>query len=333
MKFYKVLIVDDIESIRVAIHDYLKSDYQVLTASNGFDALKILESQHIDIVISDIRMPDMDGITLIRKIQELYPFTKYSLITAYNINDYIKYAREYKIWNIIPKSSFLDLGFIKTMIYKLLSNDIFGFDKYFEPLQQKKIKLVELYRIAKERNANLEDRTVYHIHVHTEEERDKACEMIFLLLSKHQAPKSIRLILEELTLNARDYGSKQFQLPIKIQFGIFEKRLLLGVNDFSGKLNFQEVLRRLERNITYDLHGLPMSIHDERGRGIFIARENLDHLIFNIKENQETEVLGILDLESEFRNKTISMYKIKESSTPNIPDPKKQTLYDDIKTT
>lgn len=146
MKKHNILIVDDIESIRIAIIDFLSYEYNVFSASNGIEALEILKHYPIDMIISDIRMPDMDGITLLTNVQKLYPTTKYALITAYNINEYIQYARQYKIWNIIPKSSFLDLQFIKSMIYKLLSNDIFGFEKYFHDIKKISLKISELYK-------------------------------------------------------------------------------------------------------------------------------------------------------------------------------------------
>lgn len=149
-KPYSILIVDDIESLRVSIQDFLKKDYVVYVAESGYQALDILSKYPIDMIISDIRMLDMDGITLLKIVQKEYPNTKYALITAYNVNDYISFAKEYKIWNIIPKTSFLDLTFIKTMIYKLLTNDIFGFDKYFSDIQIVLIKLSEIYKLYKE---------------------------------------------------------------------------------------------------------------------------------------------------------------------------------------
>lgn len=308
---YKILIVDDNESIRFAMLDYLKKDFYVLSAENGIEALKILSQSHVDMIISDIRMPDMDGITLINQVKKQYPAIKYALITAYNINDYIRYAREYKIWNIIPKSSFLDMQFIKTMILKLLTNDIFGFDKYFKDVEYMNIKISDLYKFYKDENFFLENQKIYMISIQSEEQRFKVCDMIMEQFKKYQAPTIFRSLLEELTINARDYGSDNYQSPIKIQFGIYNNNFLFAVNDYRGTLNFEEVLYRLERNLTVDQNGLPLSIYDVHGRGFFIARENLDHLVINIKENIETEILGIYDRDNQFRNKAISLYKIK----------------------
>lgn len=306
-----ILVVDDIESIRLAIQDFLSTDYNVITAANGCEALEVLKHHSIDMIISDIRMPDMDGITLLTNVQKLYPDIKYALITAYNINDYIHYARKYKIWNIIPKSSFLDLQFIKTMIYKLLTNDIFSFKKYFPDIIIQTIKISELYKYHKNIEFYFSDKTIYIISIQSEEERFKICEMIYELFKRLDAPNIIRVLLEEFSINARDYGSENFKNPIKLQFGRYNKKFLIGVNDYRGILDFNEVLYRLERNLTLGKDGLPLAIHDEHGRGFFIARENLDHLIINIKEKVETEILGILDTENEFRYKAISLYKIK----------------------
>ncbi|MFN3605180.1 MAG: response regulator transcription factor [Leptonema sp. (in: bacteria)] len=310
-KKFSILIVDDIESIRVAIFDFLKTDYNVFVAENGKEAIEILSRSPIDMILSDVRMPDMDGLTLIRKVQKEFPKVRYALITAYNVNDYIAYARKYKIWNIIPKTSFLDLEFIRTMIYKLLTDDIFGFHQYFKDIRICSAKLSEIYKLYKNNVSYFPEKTLYELKIQSEEEREKVADLAYQLLLKQNAPKILRIIIEELTLNARDYGSMNYLIPFQFSFGIYENKFLIGVKDYRGILNFNEVLYRLERNVTFDKDGLPFSINDEHGRGLFIVRENLDHLIVNIEENRETEILGILESDNQFRNKTISMYKIK----------------------
>ncbi len=305
-----ILIVDDIESIRIAIADYLSNFYQVITTENGYHALDLLKKNQIHMVISDIRMPDMDGITLIQNIQNKYPDIKYALITAYNVNDYIHYARKYKIWNVIPKTSFLDLSYIKTMVYKLLSGDIFGYEKYFENIEYKTITIVDLYKFQRKNNYFLQNGICYEIRIQSEEERVKINEIVFDNLQNVGAPGIFRTIIEELTINARDYGTEFYQMEIKILFGYIQDKILFGVIDYNGKLDFENILHKLERNISLDKNGLPLSINDENGRGLFITRENVDHLIFNLKENQKTEILTILEKDNSIRSKTISMYKI-----------------------
>lgn len=63
MSKYKVLVVDDEDEIREAIWIYLKNeDISVIGAKDGVEALKVLESEEIHLILMDIMMPEMDGI-------------------------------------------------------------------------------------------------------------------------------------------------------------------------------------------------------------------------------------------------------------------------------
>jgi two-component system response regulator VanR len=68
-----ILIVDDEQILQEVCALWLKRDgyQQVLTASNGLEALVILETRKVDLLITDVHMPKMDGIVLIRTIREL----------------------------------------------------------------------------------------------------------------------------------------------------------------------------------------------------------------------------------------------------------------------
>ena len=71
---YTILIVDDDETLRNAlVYDYKKRGFTVFSAENGTKALELVLTERIDLVISDIRMPNGDGIELLRKIRERDP--------------------------------------------------------------------------------------------------------------------------------------------------------------------------------------------------------------------------------------------------------------------
>ncbi|MDF2542486.1 MAG: response regulator with CheY-like receiver domain and winged-helix DNA-binding domain [Herbinix sp.] len=62
---FHILVVDDNENIRKLMKTYLLQEgYEVFTASDGLEALDVLEKEHIDLLIVDIMMPNMDGYTL-----------------------------------------------------------------------------------------------------------------------------------------------------------------------------------------------------------------------------------------------------------------------------
>ena len=78
-----ILIVDDEESIRVSLEAILKKQYYVNTAETGLKALKMLQNDHYDLTLSDIKMDDMNGIALLKKVKEKFPKIPVLLMTGY----------------------------------------------------------------------------------------------------------------------------------------------------------------------------------------------------------------------------------------------------------
>lgn len=65
-----ILVAEDNESIRKLIVTYLQRDgYNTFPVTNGIDALNIIDTEHIDLIISDIMMPEMDGYTLTEELR------------------------------------------------------------------------------------------------------------------------------------------------------------------------------------------------------------------------------------------------------------------------
>lgn len=80
---FKILAVDDNETIRKLIATYLLRDgYQVFLASDGIEALDILDREHIDLMIADIMMPNMDGYTLTQELRTARYYFPILMITA-----------------------------------------------------------------------------------------------------------------------------------------------------------------------------------------------------------------------------------------------------------
>lgn len=79
-----LLIVEDEIEIASMLDDIVKdSPYEIIHACNGREALSILESRPIDLIISDIRMPEVDGIELFRKIEELGLKIPFAFLSAH----------------------------------------------------------------------------------------------------------------------------------------------------------------------------------------------------------------------------------------------------------
>lgn len=64
-----VLVVDDEHEVREVYRDFLEHRFEVLEAKDGADALEILHARHVDLMISDVHMPRMNGVELIRAVR------------------------------------------------------------------------------------------------------------------------------------------------------------------------------------------------------------------------------------------------------------------------
>ncbi len=80
----KVLIVDDESEMRVALETTLKREgYETRTAEDGMEALKFFANNHFDVVVSDVKMPHLNGVDLLRAIKQKSPKTNVIMMTAY----------------------------------------------------------------------------------------------------------------------------------------------------------------------------------------------------------------------------------------------------------
>lgn len=326
-----ILIVEDIQSIREGIKDLLAMDYKVFDAENYDSAVEILKSEKINLVITDIRMPGKSGLDLVKYIQKNYPDIIYALITAYNINDYIRFAKEHSVWNIIPKYSFLDIQVIQTMVYKLLTKDIFGVEKYFPS---------NFEVVSNQTDSGFEpppESGIIYKTIKSDKDRNILTGKIAKFMIQGGAPNSIQQVLEELTSNAMIRAPKdddgrykyQFELPSQdlivplenidlqpedyftIGYGQNKNSFILVTQDRFGSLDKNEILYRLDRHITSDDGmGLPPGLSDSHGRGLYICREISDQLIFNIQANVKTEIISLIDKSGRTGFKSLSIYEV-----------------------
>ena len=81
----KILIVDDSDSFREVVGTALKrGGYDVITAADGVDALSKLDGGKIHLIISDVNMPRMDGISFVKEVKKManYKFTPICMLTT-----------------------------------------------------------------------------------------------------------------------------------------------------------------------------------------------------------------------------------------------------------
>ncbi|MCE0462023.1 MULTISPECIES: HD domain-containing phosphohydrolase [Pseudomonas] len=100
-----VLLVDDEEPILNSLRRLLRSQpYEILVADSGAKALEILKERPVDLVMTDARMPNMDGATLLAQIRKLYPSTLRILLTGYaDVDMMTKAINEGQLYRYLSK--------------------------------------------------------------------------------------------------------------------------------------------------------------------------------------------------------------------------------------
>jgi len=135
-----ILIVDDEPGSIVILSEYLKSKYNIYTAESGRDALKIIEKNPIDIMITDMVMPEMNGVSLTRKVLKIYPDAVVIGISAYeNIANTVKFMK-------LGGLDFIQKPIHFSTLDEVLDN-AFNRIKLRKDLEQKKWELLEKNKV------------------------------------------------------------------------------------------------------------------------------------------------------------------------------------------
>jgi len=330
---HRILLVEDVESIQLAIRDFLFSRYDVQVASTAEQALIMLSmSPDIDLLITDIKLPEMNGLELARLARKLRPNIPTILITSYDVNEFIDVIREQGFSQVITKHGRMSLREIEVTIEKMLSGDIFGVRKYFPQFKEVEISLRNFPR-------PFANGILYSTRIKTLRERGEISDRVAAQLKsqKRVSEATIKLVLDEITSNAmfraptNDLGEFKYQTKIQhedilhthqdicldeedhftLQFGICDEWIILCCIDPHGRLTKKEILYRLHRHLSIDPEtGMPAGLHDSHGRGIFLLREHLSSLVFNIDRGRRTEVICFYNTAAAQAYKNISVYEI-----------------------
>ena len=80
----RIRVVDDEENACIALSKLLAHEgYEVASAGNGYEALNYLRGNDVDLIITDINMPEMNGLAFLRELNRCHPSSNVIMITAY----------------------------------------------------------------------------------------------------------------------------------------------------------------------------------------------------------------------------------------------------------
>jgi two-component system response regulator AtoC len=205
-----ILIVDDDEVMRQTLSDvFTKMDYEIVTTGSGKEAVALIQRRLVDLVLLDIRLPDMDGITVLQKIKESDTDLMVIMMTAYSDVQTAVLAMKAGAYDYINKP--FELDELKLLIQKAIET---------QSLRNE----VRRLRGQHENNDNM-------IHIYGNSPQIQNVRELIQMIA--QTPRTSVLIQgesgtgKELAANAVHYSSKRAHRPlIKINCSAIPENLL-----------------------------------------------------------------------------------------------------------
>jgi len=142
MQDFEILFVDDDRAILELVKEYLATfDYHVHIVDNGLKALELIKDKNIDVVFTDFKMPDIDGLELLAVIKEYRPETEVIMVTGHGTMESAIKAMKFGSYDYIQKPFKLD-------ILKILIDKIYEEKKLKQENVVLKTRLKERHRYA-----------------------------------------------------------------------------------------------------------------------------------------------------------------------------------------
>jgi CheY-like chemotaxis protein len=113
-----ILVVDDEPGIRTMIQFELSQQgYDILTAESGAKALEILNGRTVNLILTDMRMPQMDGLELVSRVRQILPTIPIVLMTGF-VEERVRKVQEQKVSGTLNKPFTIDQ--LAEMVHKVL---------------------------------------------------------------------------------------------------------------------------------------------------------------------------------------------------------------------
>ena len=121
MKDYNILIIDDESAQRDVLSGYLKKKgYKIYSASSGKEGIEITKNNPVDIILSDYKMPDLNGIEVLEQVKKINPEISFVVVTAYGTVENAVKAMRLGAFDYISKP--VDLDELDLMIERIIEH-------------------------------------------------------------------------------------------------------------------------------------------------------------------------------------------------------------------
>ena len=142
MKDYNILVIDDEAAQKDVLTGYLKKKgYKIFSASSGREGIEITGRNPVDIILSDFKMPDLNGIKVLEQVKKINPEISFVIVTAYGTVENAVKAMRLGAFDYISKP--VDLDELDLMIERVIEHKNLKSEN-----QLLKTQLQEKYKIA-----------------------------------------------------------------------------------------------------------------------------------------------------------------------------------------
>ncbi|MGA1789995.1 MAG: response regulator [bacterium] len=118
----RILLIDDDVGMRAVLQDILEDEgYMVKTATDGRSALSAIEKEDFDLILTDLKMPKMDGMEFLDYIEQNRPDLKVVVITAYTGTENVNKAKMLGAFEFLSKS--IQIEELKRVVKEVLERD------------------------------------------------------------------------------------------------------------------------------------------------------------------------------------------------------------------
>jgi CheY-like chemotaxis protein len=118
----RILVVDDDQPVLLVLHDILaelSGSPEIVACSSGAEAVGKARAEHFDLILTDLKMPEVDGIALTRAVRDTSEGTIVIWLTAYGSEEVREKGRRLKVYRVLDKP--LEVSEIQTVVREALA--------------------------------------------------------------------------------------------------------------------------------------------------------------------------------------------------------------------
>lgn len=252
---YKVVIIDDepiiVEGLSKAVH-WEKWDCQVVaTAESGRSGIEIIKRENPDILFSDIRMPGMDGLSMIAALKSEHPHMQIAILTGFRDFEYAREAIRLGVTRFLLKPSKMEEleEAVEVMVQNLSQRkESTGEEKTVEEpeeaaagsfIAQNAVKYIEENYMEKLKLSDVADH-VYVSQWHLSKILNQHVEKSFSDILNHARIEKAKELLREPSLRIGDIAEKVGFLDMAHFSRVFKKHTGVSANEFRNQMKSDE---------------------------------------------------------------------------------------------